>query len=121
MIEQYKETLKRVIARRPNGFTFNLRSNSFPNSGYAVASAATQDCIGKSGLFRVLKYCMRHPQYCVGCWVNEDGEMQYDATMIYRDFSSAIAAAIANKQRAIFNLYTGREIMECDYNSSIAA
>ena len=57
----------------PEGFTFNPFTNRFPSSGYVVASAQTQDCFGKTGLFRVIKFCLTHRNYFVGGWKNEDG------------------------------------------------
>ena len=49
--------------------------------------------------------------------------MLFDASMVYMNIEEAIQSALCNGQRAIFNLYTGQEIMASDYSSyvSIAA
>lgn len=116
MIEQYKNTIKKIVEQMPEGFTFDPRRNTMQKVGYVVATLDTQDCIGKAGLYRVLKYCSKHPEYCIGGWCNEDGQMQFDASMVYMKISDAISAAVENKQRAIFNLYTGAAIPECEYS-----
>lgn len=116
MTEQIKARVVEIARQMPDGFTFNPFTNCFLSCGYVVASAQTQDCFGKSGLFRVIKFCLAHRNYCVGGWKNEDGSMQYDASLVYTDIQDAIHAAILNGQRAIFNLYTGQEIMACDYD-----
>ena len=115
MIEQYKNTIKGIAEQMPDGFTFNPRRNTMQKGGYAVATIDTQDCIGNAGLFRVLKYCSKHPEYCIGGWCNENGQMQYDASIVFTNIADAIAAAVENKQKAIFNLYTGMAIPECEY------
>lgn len=116
MIEQYKNTIKRIAEQMPEGFTFNPRRNTIQKGGYVVATLDTQNCIGNAGLFRVLKYCSKHPEYCIGGWCNEDGQMQFDASMVFTNITDAIAAAVENQQRAIFNLYTGMAIPECEYS-----
>lgn len=110
-----RKEVAKIAQQMPDGFTFNLFTNRIVTRGYAVASVQTQDCFGKQGLFRVIKFCLSHSNYCVGGWKNEDGTMQYDASIIYTDIQDAISAAVLNSQRAIFNLYTGREIRSCDY------
>ena len=114
--EQIKARVAKIARQMPEGFTFNPFTGNCPSQGYVVASAQTQDCFGKSGLFRVIKFCLAHRNYCVGGWMNEDGSMQYDASMVYCNIQDAIKAARMNGQRAIFNLYTGRTIMACDYS-----
>ena len=106
----------------PSGFTFN------PSEGrlYILTgawSSMTQGCIGKGGLFRVVKFYLSHRNYYIGGWKNEDGQMQFDASMVHMNIEEAIQSALCNGQRAIFNLYTGQEIMASAYSSyvSIAA
>lgn len=119
--EQIKETIKRVVTMNPNGFTFNPIKNACEKEGYVVATLDTQDCIGKTGLFKVVKYYLSHRDYCIGGWKNEDGTMQFDASMVFDNIDEAIHNAIDNQQRAIFNLYTGKEIMADEYHSYIIA
>ena len=77
----------------------------------------------KGGLFRVVKFYLSHRNYYIGGWKNEDGQMQFDASMVHMNIEEAIQSALCNGQRAIFNLYTGQEIMASAYSSyvSIAA
>ncbi len=119
IIERLKTQIKKIAEQKPSGFTYSPRSNSFPQKGYVVASLKTQDCIGKRGLFRVIKFYIRNQNYCIGGWRNEDGTLQFDASMIYYSIEEAIKAAIDNKQRAIFSLSTGKEIMACDFGNYI--
>ena len=113
--EQIKTIILRIAEQKPDGFTLDPFTGRVLSHGYVVASARTQDCFGKAGLYRVVKYCLAHRNYCVGGWKNEEGLMQYDASMVYNNIEDAIKAAILNGQRAIFNLYTGREIKARDY------
>lgn len=114
--DQLKARIARIAEQNPAGFTFNPQRGAFAYKGYAVASLDTQDCLGKAGLFRVIKFYVRHLDYCIGGWRNEDGTMQFDASKVYMNIEEAIMAAIRNEQRAIFNLNTGKVIMAADYN-----
>lgn len=118
--KQIKETVKRIMNMNPNGFTFNPYKNSLMKSGYVVASLDTQDCIGEAGLYKVVKYCLSHRDYCIGDWKNEDGTMQFDASKVFDDIEEAIMNAIENEQRAIFNLYTKQVIMASEYNNYLS-
>jgi fructokinase len=118
-IENIKAIICEIASNNPNGFTYNLVVNKFQKTGYAVATLQTQDCIGMKGLYKVIKFCIKHPGYCIGGWRNEDGQMQYDATEIFFDRNDALYEAINNKQRAIFNLYTGREILASEYTKHL--
>ena len=113
--DQFKNKVFRIAEQRPSGFTFNPWLNSFPVKGYVVASYQTQDCFGKFGLFKVMKFVAKHMDYCIGGWRNENGDFQFDASKVYMNIEEAVEVALANNQRAIFNLYTGKEIMSCDY------
>lgn len=115
MIEKIKRIVIKIAEQKPEGFTVNPLSQMLSLRGYAVATHETQDCIGKKGLFKVIKFYLRHPGYCIGGWRNEEGVMQYDATMVFHDLDEAIRAASRQNQRAIFNLYTGRVIPSEDY------
>ena len=118
--KQLKSTLLRIAEMNPSGFTFNPSIGRFTKRGYVVATSMTQDCIGKSGLFRVVKFYLCHRNYCIGGWRNEDGQMQFDASMVYLNIEEAIQSALCNGQRAIFNLYTGQKIMASDYSSYVS-
>lgn len=115
MTDQLKNRIAQVAAANPFGFTFNPSQNKLATVGYVVATKDTQDCFGKAGLWKVIKYCLRHPGLCIGGWLNEDGVMQYDASMVFYDINEAVAAALENDQRAFYNLYTGREVMASQY------
>jgi len=115
MYESVKDKIKRVAAQNPAGFTYRIMQNTLATKGYVVACFETQNCFGNAGLYKVIKHCMRNLNCCVGGWRNEDGTMQYDASVIYKDLQEAINAAVYNQQRAIFNLYTGRVIMANEY------
>ena len=122
--ERLKSTLLRIAEMNPSGFAFNPSEGRLTTGGYVVATSMTQGCIGKGGLFRVVKFYLSHRNYYIGGWKNEDGQMQFDASMVYINIEEAIQSALCNGQRAIFNLYTtGQEIMASDYSSyvSIAA
>ena len=116
MNAQFSDRLYDIARQKPEGFTFNPLTNTFPTKGYVVAASATQDCFGKQGLYRIIKYCLNHAGYCIGGWKNEMGTMQFDASRVFFDIKDAIQAAIENGQRAIFDLYRGVEIMACDYS-----
>ena len=118
-INNIKAIISEIANNNPNGFTYNPTANKFQRTGYAVATLQTQDCIGKKGLYKVIKFCMKHPGYCIGGWRNEDGQMQYDATEVFFDRNEALSEAINNKQRAIFNLYTGCEILASEYTKHL--
>lgn len=118
-IERLKSQIKKIAEKKPCGFTYSPKNNTFPQKGYVVAIQRTQDCIGNRGLFHVIKYYIRNQDYYIGGWRNEDGIMQFDASMVYYNIEEAVLAAIANKQRAIFSLSTGKEIMACDFGNYI--
>lgn len=118
-IDQIKNKIAKTIELNPLGFTYNPQRGELAKKGYVVASLDTQDCFGKAGLFKVIKFYLRHLDYCIGGWRNEDGTMQFDASKVYMDIEEAIAAAIRNEQRAIFNLNTGKEIMADEYDRYI--
>ena len=124
-MNQFKNMLSRVALQKPEGFTFNPLMNCFPTKGYVVAASETQDCVGVAGLIKVIKFYLKHIDYCIGGWRNEEGIMQYDASKVYMNIDDAISAAVENGQRAIYNLFTGSVIMASDYHSysscSIAA
>lgn len=107
--------MKTIALLNPKGFTFNPSAKRYPRKGYVVASKCTQGCIGRLGLFRVVKFYLKHPDHYIGGWRNEEGSMQYDASKVYYSMEEAVEAAINNKQRAFYNLYTNREISACDY------
>lgn len=120
-IEQLKSKIVSVAEQNPSGFTFNPKRRELVPKGYVVASSCTQDCFGKEGLFRVIKFYLRHLDYCIGGWRNEDGIMQFDASRVYYTIEDAVLAAIDNRQRAFYNLYTGKEIMACDYGMWVSS
>lgn len=113
--EQLKEMLYKVTEQNPEGFTYSPSRACFLTRGYVVASNETQDCFGKAGIFKVIKFYLKHTDYCIGGWRNEDGTLQFDASKVYQNIHEAISAALANGQRAIYNLYTKKEIMASDY------
>ena len=113
-IERLKKLLKDIAALNPEGFTYSP-SQGCLRKGYVVASKCTQGCIGNSGLFRVIKFYLKHTDHYIGGWRNEDGSMQYDASKVYYSLEEAVKAAIANQQRAFYNLYTENEIPSCEY------
>lgn len=115
-IEQLKNKIASVAKQNPSGFTFNPKRRQLVQKGYVVASCCTQDCFGKKGLFKVIKFYLRHLDYCIGGWCNEEGIMQFDASRVYENVEDAVLAAIDNRQRAFYNLYTGKEITACDYS-----
>lgn len=115
MYNVLKNKIQRIAEKNPAGFTYKLKQEVLATKGYVVACAETQDCFGKSGLYQVIKICKRHVNCCIGGWRNEDGAMQYDASVVYYNIEDAIKAAIENNQRAFFNLYTGCEIMASEY------
>lgn len=107
--------MKAIAVLNPEGFTFSPSEKRYPRKGYVVASGHTQDCIGRTGLFRVVKFYLQHTDYCIGGWRNEEGSMQYDASKVYDSLEEAVKAAIANQQRAFYNLYTNCEITSSEY------
>ena len=113
--KQLMKLMKAIAALNPEGFTFSPSSKRFPRKGYVVASRHTQNNIGNIGLFNVVKFYLKHTDYYIGVWRNENDLMQYDASMIYDSLEEAVKAAIANHQRAFYDLYTKNEIPSSDY------
>jgi len=113
--ERLKKQLQDIAATNPEGFTYSPSKLGYPQKGYVVATECTQDCVGNSGMFRVIKFYLKHTDFCIGGWRNEDGSMQYDASKIYYSLEEAVKAAIDNQQRAFYNLYTNSVISSCEY------
>lgn len=113
-----KQQLKRVLvaiaiiaATHPKGFTYNIQNGAIQSSGYAVAISANQNSHGADGFLKVVEYAMKHNIECVGGWLDKkSGKFYFDATIIVLEKKEAIALGRANKQIAVFNLNTGREI-----------
>ena len=114
-INEIRKAISSIANHCHQGFTFDFERGALATSGYVVATEDTQDCFGSAGLLNVISYCIMHPGFCIGGWRNEDGVMQYDASQVVMSIEEAISLAIENGQRAIFNLYTVREIRAYDY------
>ena len=100
-----------IAATHPKGFTYNIQEGEMQLTGYAVAVAATQDSHGAEGFLKVVEYAIKNDIQCVGGWLDKKtGRFYFDATVIVSEKKEAIALGKANKQIAIFNLNSKREI-----------
>lgn len=121
-INEIRKVISNIAERCPQGFTFDFQRGELATSGYVVATEDTQDCFGSVGLLKVISYCAVHPGFCIGGWRNEDGIMQFDASMVVYDLSEALSLASKNCQRAIYDLKSRKTIMASEYASyAIAA
>lgn len=108
--EKMIEKLIKISCENPEGFTFELATDSlvnFPSKGYAVALKETQNSFGVEGLKKALEYA-KTTGY-LGGWA-EDGKFYYDAVFIIQDREEAIRVGRENEQIAIFDLSTGETI-----------
>lgn len=99
-----------IALEHPEGFTLNFSRMEFITSGIAVAYEATQDSYQRAGLYHCIQFAVYHG-CTIGGWRNENGEMQYDAVRIFHDLRKAIKFARQQKQRAIFDIDNGWEII----------
>lgn len=110
-LKQLLAAIAIVAAMNPKGFTYNIQEGNVQTEGYAVAVSETQNSFGAEGFLRVIEYALKHNVECVGGWLDrKTGRFYFDATMIVNEKNEAIALGRVNKQLAIFNLNTGREI-----------
>ena len=113
-----KKQIKRVLAAiaiiaatHPKGFTYNIQEGMLQSTGYAVAILATQNSHGAEGFLKVVGYAIKNNIQCIGGWLDKkSGRFYFDATVIVSEKKEAIALGKANKQIAIFNLNSKREI-----------
>ena len=98
-----------ITRLNPEGFTCDLKGNEIKD-GYAVGIAETSDCVGKSGLMKVLRSSYKRFMQ-VGGWLDKStGVFYYDSIRIYDNPKQAIDFAIANNQKVIYDLYNKKEI-----------
>lgn len=98
-----------IAATHPEGFTYNIQEGMLQSTGYAVAVAETQDSHGADGFLYAVEYAIKNDIQCVGGWFDcRSGLFYFDATVIVNNKKEALAKE--NKQIAIFNLNSNREI-----------
>lgn len=95
-----------VANDNPDGFTISNDMSEMPQTGYAVALAATQGSFGLSGFLRALAFAIDKGLY-FGGWLNkEDGQYYWDAVRVFAPakYEAAMKFAALNKQIAIYDL-----------------
>ena len=104
--------LATIAINNKEGFTVNAATLKPVKSGYAVAVAETQNSFGVEGLANVVKYVSNHPKIkAFGGWYNsENNKYYFDATIIVEDLAAAKELGRLNKQIAIYDLETLKEI-----------
>lgn len=100
-----------IAATHPEGFTYNIQEGMLQSTGYTVAVAETQDSHGADVFLYAVEYAIKNDIQCVGGWFDSrSGLFYFDATVIVNNKKEAVALAKENKQIAIFNLNSNREI-----------
>lgn len=104
-------TLSAVAAQNPDGFTFNLHTETMQGKGFAVARKETQNSFNADGLKRCISFALANNVQCVGGWYDhESGLYYFDATEIFDDKEQTEQAARDNEQLAYFDLNNLEEI-----------
>ena len=102
-----------VAGDHEEGFTYDMATMSYRDSGYAVAYHDTQDSFGVLGLVKAVAHAYNNGNEVVGGWYNKENEQFYfDSIRIFpsTDLQGAIEFGRHQKQIAIFNLDTMEEI-----------
>lgn len=98
--------------KNPEGFTFNLETESEVKFGIVVAYKETQDHFGKESLESVISHALKHGKV-IGGWLNEENKQYYfDSVKIFKstELEKALEFGKANDQLAIFDLTNLKEI-----------
>ena len=104
------EAIKTIAEENPDGFTVRIPELTWVTEGYIVAYLDTQDCFGDEGLKKVILHAEKHGRI-VGGWLNSENEMFYfDSSRNFENLDDAVRFGRENKQIAIFDLNTFREI-----------
>ncbi|MDR1553344.1 MAG: hypothetical protein LBS69_07780 [Prevotellaceae bacterium] len=104
------EAIKQIAKENPDGFTVKIPSLEWVIDGYIAAYLETQNCFGDEGLLRVLEHASKHDKI-VGGWKNKDNKQFYfDSDKQFPGKEDAIEFGRKQKQIAIFDLQTFREI-----------
>lgn len=113
------------LANRANttgGFTFDVKTSCFAESGYAVALPGHEEIYTGPTLYpeTIADYLTRHadalskPNARVGGWATVDANgtpvWYLDVSVVLHDREAALALARSSNQLAIYNLSTGEEI-----------
>ncbi len=101
-MENLIEKLKEIAKENPAGFTVYLKDLSFVKEGWSVALKETQNSFGDEGLKKVIAVASEKTGI-VGGW-NEQGELWWDAVMIFDNEADATKAGMENEQIAIFHI-----------------
>lgn len=106
-----QEALKFIAKQNPDGFTVDKNTLEPITEGWAVAVSETQNSFGEEGLKQVIEHAEQKSYIeAIGGWLNsEDGQYYFDAVMVVQDYETAAELGYRNKQKAIFDLYTGEE------------
>ncbi len=105
------QKLQDISMLNPEGFTVDKNTLEPIKNGYAIGVIETQDSFDFFGLTQVIEFSENNRFIdAIGGWKNKDGVMQYDAVIIVDDEQIAAEIGYRNKQKAIFNLNTGKEI-----------
>lgn len=110
--DEVVENIKQIAKDNPDGFTIKLEPNgeiTYPNKGWCVGIAETQNSFGEEGIRRVIPIAMRKTNGVIGGWLN-GSDYYFDATMIIHDKEKAINFGKENGQIGIFNLEDGEYI-----------
>ena len=91
----------------PLGFTITNDMSEMPQSGYAVALAATQNSFGLSGFLRALAFAIDNDLH-FGGWLDEkSGKYYFDAVRVFPEgkLDEAVDFATQEGQLAIYSLH----------------
>ncbi|MBK8341600.1 MAG: hypothetical protein IPK99_17205 [Flavobacteriales bacterium] len=93
----------RAIAARKSRFAYDVRGNSYVNSGmvapYAPASASSDP----TDLEGVLHHALQHDAVVSGYRDPADGKMRYTSCRLFTDVHNAVVFARAQRQPAVYN------------------
>lgn len=100
------ERIYQIAKENPNGFTLNLETFTFIQSGWIVAMKETQNSFGIEGLHKAYEVAINTSK-TLGGW--KDGKRFYfDAVIVVKNEYEATRSGIENEQLAIYHLDSGR-------------
>lgn len=102
--------IEQIAFENPYGFTIRIPTLEMVVTGIAVAHLETQHCYQRAGLYVAINHAIHNYGY-LGGWKNEAGEMQYDSIRMFHSLPLAIKWGRKQKQRAVFDIDNGWEII----------
>lgn len=102
--------IEKIASENPEGFTIEVPSLEFVQSGIVSAYEATQNNFDSSNLVQVLNHAISHSSILGGWLDSETNIFYFDSCKIFKDLEEAIKFGKENNQIAIFDLDTLTEI-----------